>query len=120
MRFTDVFLAFPRLVLALALAAALGPGIENAVIAIGLTAWPALRANGPRRNTRHPERRLRPCHAIAGRFVIPHRLSLYRSALPAIGHHQAHTGYVRNYHHRGEPGIFWVWALSRHCRNGAR
>jgi peptide/nickel transport system permease protein len=40
MRFTDVFLAFPRLVLALALAAALGPGIENAVIAIGLTAWP--------------------------------------------------------------------------------
>ena len=41
MRITDVFLAFPRLVLALAFAAALGPGIENAVIAISLTAWPA-------------------------------------------------------------------------------
>ncbi len=40
MRVTDVFLAFPRLVLALAFAAALGPGIENAVIAISLTAWP--------------------------------------------------------------------------------
>ncbi len=40
MRFTDIFLAFPRLVLALAFAAALGPGIENAVIAISLTAWP--------------------------------------------------------------------------------
>ncbi len=40
MRFTDIFLAFPRLVLALAFAAALGPGIENAVIAIALTAWP--------------------------------------------------------------------------------
>lgn len=40
MRITDVFLAFPRLVLALAFAAALGPGIENAVIAIALTAWP--------------------------------------------------------------------------------
>ena len=40
MRITDVFLAFPRLVLALAFAAALGPGIENAVIAISLTAWP--------------------------------------------------------------------------------
>ena len=35
-----MFLAFPRLVLALAFVAALGPGIENAVIAIAFTAWP--------------------------------------------------------------------------------
>lgn len=41
MRITDIFLAFPRLILALAFAAALGPGIENAVIAIALTSWPA-------------------------------------------------------------------------------
>ncbi len=40
MRVTDIFLAFPSLVLALAFAAALGPGIVNAVIAISLTAWP--------------------------------------------------------------------------------
>ncbi|WP_339633455.1 nickel transporter permease [uncultured Sneathiella sp.] len=40
MRITDIFLAFPRLVLALAFVAALGAGIENAVIAISLTAWP--------------------------------------------------------------------------------
>ncbi len=40
MRLTDVFLAFPRLILALAFVAALGPGIENAVLAIALTAWP--------------------------------------------------------------------------------
>lgn len=40
MRVTDIFLAFPRLILALAFAAALGPGIENAVIAIAITAWP--------------------------------------------------------------------------------
>ena len=40
MRITDIFLAFPSLVLALAFAAALGPGIVNAVIAISLTAWP--------------------------------------------------------------------------------
>jgi len=40
MRITDIFLSFPRLVLALAFAAALGPGIENAVIAISLTSWP--------------------------------------------------------------------------------
>jgi peptide/nickel transport system permease protein len=41
MRLTDIFLAFPRLILALAFAAALGPGLENAVIAISLTSWPA-------------------------------------------------------------------------------
>ncbi len=40
MRLTDIFLAFPRLILALALVAALGPGIENAILAIALTAWP--------------------------------------------------------------------------------
>jgi peptide/nickel transport system permease protein len=40
MRITDVFLAFPRLILALALVSVLGPGIENAVIAIAITTWP--------------------------------------------------------------------------------
>ncbi|SHK14253.1 peptide/nickel transport system permease protein [Roseomonas rosea] len=40
MRVTDVFLAFPRLILALAFVAAMRPGVESAVIAIALTAWP--------------------------------------------------------------------------------
>ena len=40
MRITDVFLAFPKLILALAFVSALGPGIENAVIAIAITSWP--------------------------------------------------------------------------------
>jgi peptide/nickel transport system permease protein len=41
MRVTDVALAFPKIVLALAFAAAMGPGVINAVIAISVTAWPA-------------------------------------------------------------------------------
>ncbi|KFI29507.1 D-ala-D-ala transporter subunit [Haematobacter missouriensis] len=40
MRVTDIVLAFPRLILALAFVAALGPGIENAIIAIAITSWP--------------------------------------------------------------------------------
>ena len=40
MRITDIALAFPKLILALAFVAALGPGIENAVIAIAITSWP--------------------------------------------------------------------------------
>jgi len=40
MRVADVFLAFPRLILALALVAAMGPGIWHAMLAIALAAWP--------------------------------------------------------------------------------
>jgi peptide/nickel transport system permease protein len=40
MRVTDVFLAFPRLILALAFVAAIKPGIPSAIAAIALTAWP--------------------------------------------------------------------------------
>ncbi len=42
MRIVDVFLAFPSLILALAFVTALGPGIENAVIALSLAAWPPI------------------------------------------------------------------------------
>ncbi|MCL6700259.1 ABC transporter permease [Pseudomonas sp. T1.Ur] len=42
MRITDIFISFPSLVLALAFIAALGPGLEHAVIAIALTAWPPI------------------------------------------------------------------------------
>ena len=40
MRVTDVFLAFPRLILALAFVAAIKPGVTSAIFAIALTAWP--------------------------------------------------------------------------------
>ncbi len=42
MRITDIFISFPSLVLALAFVAALGPGLEHAVLAIALTSWPPI------------------------------------------------------------------------------
>ena len=39
MRITDMFLAFPRLVLAMAFTAALGPNLTNTILAIGLVDW---------------------------------------------------------------------------------
>jgi len=39
MRITDIFLAFPRLILAMALSAVLGRGLTNAIIAIALVEW---------------------------------------------------------------------------------
>lgn len=40
MRVADVFLSFPYLLLAMAIAATLGPGIFNSIIAISVTWWP--------------------------------------------------------------------------------
>jgi peptide/nickel transport system permease protein len=39
MRFTEVFLAFPPLILAMAIAGALGPSLTNAIIAIAAVTW---------------------------------------------------------------------------------
>ena len=40
MRISDIFLAFPGLVFALAVAAVMGGGVQNAVIALGAISWP--------------------------------------------------------------------------------
>jgi peptide/nickel transport system permease protein len=41
MRVTDVFLAFPALILAMAIVAALGPGLNSVLIAITVVSWPS-------------------------------------------------------------------------------
>ena len=40
MRLTDVFFAFPALILAMAISGALGPSLTNAMIAIAVVTWP--------------------------------------------------------------------------------
>jgi peptide/nickel transport system permease protein len=40
MRFCDIFMAFPRLILAIAVAATLGAGLSTAIVAIVITGWP--------------------------------------------------------------------------------
>ena len=40
MRLTDIFLAFPSLILAMAISAALGPSLTNVMIAVALVSWP--------------------------------------------------------------------------------
>ncbi|WP_052153449.1 ABC transporter permease [Devosia sp. LC5] len=42
MRATDIVLSFPSLILALAFAAAMGAGLQTAIIAISLTGWPPI------------------------------------------------------------------------------
>ncbi len=40
MRVTDIFLAFPALILAMAISAALGPSLTNVMIAVAAVSWP--------------------------------------------------------------------------------
>ena len=40
MRVTDIFFAFPGLILAMAIAGALGPSLQNALIAVAVVTWP--------------------------------------------------------------------------------
>ena len=40
MRFTDLMMTIPALILAMAIAAALGPGFQNMVLAISMSWWP--------------------------------------------------------------------------------
>ena len=79
MRVTDVFLAFPALLLALAFAAVMEPSIKNTVIAISVTWWPwytrivrgqAASVTG------------RPFVESAKATGIPHRRILLRHVLP--------------------------------------
>jgi peptide/nickel transport system permease protein len=76
MRITDVFLAFPALLLSLALAAVLTPSVGNATIAIAVTWWPwyARLARGA-------------ATQVAGRGYIESARALGVSPLRILGRH---------------------------------
>ncbi len=77
----DVFLAFPGLLLAIALAAILGPGIENVVFALVVVGWVgyARLARAQTLSLRHRE------HILAARSLgVSTPLMLYRHVLPLI------------------------------------
>lgn len=85
MRATDVLLAFPGILLAIALAAVLGPSARNVVIALGVMAWPTyarltraeVRAAAARESTRAAE----ALGATPLRVAVRHLLPSARAAL---------------------------------------
>ncbi|OSN01174.1 MULTISPECIES: ABC transporter permease [Lonsdalea] len=80
MRVTDIFLSFPRLVLALAFVAAMRPGVESAILAIALTAWPpyARLARAETLQVRNSDfiAASRLCGASALRIILRHIMPL--------------------------------------------
>ena len=85
MGITDIFLSMPKLILALAFVAALGPGIENAVIAIAITSWPAYAriARAETLTFRNSEfiHAIRLQGASAARVIVRHILPLCSSSV---------------------------------------
>ena len=82
---TDVFLSMPKLILALAFVAALGPGIKNAIIAIAITSWPAYAriARAETLTFRHAEfiDAVRMQGASSTRIILRHVLPLCTSSM---------------------------------------
>jgi peptide/nickel transport system permease protein len=82
---TDIFLSMPKLILALAFVAALGPGIENAIIAIAITSWPAYAriARAETLTFRNSEfiHAVRLQGASAARIIVRHILPLCSSSM---------------------------------------
>jgi peptide/nickel transport system permease protein len=85
MGITDILLSMPKLILALAFVAALGPGIENAVIAIAITSWPAYAriARAETLTFRNSEfiAAIRLQGASAARIIVRHILPLCSSSV---------------------------------------
>ena len=115
MRITDIFLAFPRLVLALAFAAALGPGIENAVIAISLTAWPPYARIARAETVTIARSDFIAAVVLQGASTSENPVSPHCAALPVLVDRAPHARHGRDYPHGGGP---WFSRPRRPAANG--
>ncbi|HHM05276.1 MAG TPA: ABC transporter permease [Gammaproteobacteria bacterium] len=88
-RFIDVFLAFPGLLLAIALAGVMGPGVTNVIIALSVTGWVgfARLARAQVLSLKHREHVLaaRALGVGRGRIVTRHLLPLIAAPLIVEG-----------------------------------
>ena len=81
MRITDIFLAFPGILLALAFAAILGPGLSNAILALSLTAW----VSYARLSRIQAQSVSQQQHVLAAKSLgAAHRRILWRHVLPLL------------------------------------
>ena len=113
MRVTDIFLAFPRLILALAFVAALKPGIDQRRHRHRAHRLAALCAPRPRRDADHPPCRFHRRRAADRRIGGTHRAAPHRAALRLLADRARHARHERHHPDRRRP------RLSRHGRAAA-
>jgi peptide/nickel transport system permease protein len=85
-RMMDILLAFPQLILALAIASILGPSVQNVVIAISIPVVPRVARGGAVGRPVREGERLRRGRAGPGRLAAPHH--------PPAHHPERHGPYI--------------------------
>ena len=103
MRITDIALAFPKIVLALAFAAALGPGVINAVVAISITAWPAYARLARAETIRIAQADF--IHAARLQGASAHPAALYHAAVHVVGDRARDARHGRHHPDRRGPRL---------------
>ena len=98
MRLTELFMAFPFIILAMAVTAALGPDIRNAVIALAAVWWPryARILRGLVLEVKAQEY-VEAAHSARRRWIL-YPLSHHPAQLHRPGRHPRHPRYRHSYH----------------------
>ena len=112
MGLTDVFLSMPKLILALAFVAALGPGIENAIIAIAITAWPAYARIARAETLTFRNSEFIAATRLAGGLPQPDHRAACAAAVYLIDDHSGNAGYGRDHSDRGRAWLPWPWGAA--------
>ncbi len=118
MRISDIFLAFPGLVFALAVAAVMGGGVQNAVIALGAISWPKY-ARIARSQTLAQKESLYMRAAIlsgcsTGKLILKHILPNITGTDPC----DCHAGYRNDDDGACRPVVSGTWCKTAGCGVG--
>ena len=109
MRITDIFLAFPKLILALAFVAALGSGHRERGYRHRHNLVAALRTYRAGRNDDRAQVRLHRRRAPHGRFAGAHRHPPYHAALHLVAYRACYARHGWHHHHRRGSRLPWPW-----------
>ena len=110
MRVSDIFLAVPQIVLAIAIAQTLGPSIENVILALSITYWPFW-ARLVFAETRSLKNEVFIEVGHRARRLAAARDDPARAAQHRVGHHRAHLDrHGRHHPDRGGARLPRAWA----------
>ena len=117
-RVMDVLLAFPQLILALAVASILGPAVPNVVIAVAIPIIPrAARVVRATALSVKENQYIEAVHAL-GAVAAPRRPAAHRPQRLRAVHHHRDRAARRRHPRRGGAAATWGWARRSRRRRG--
>ena len=118
MRISDMFLAFPGLVFALAVAGSLGGGLQNAIIALAAISWPKYARIARSQTLAQKEtvwmRAAKLSGSSSGKLIFKHILPNIIG--PILG--DGHAGYRYDDDGAGSAELSWPWREASYSRMG--